>query len=75
MEDPHAQPIDQYPTDLELEILDLLRRDAHSAELLAQMLSQEGGEQVGVDDVLLCLEGLASRGFVRASGEGPHAAE
>jgi hypothetical protein len=67
MHDPGVQPPHQQPADLDLEILDLLRNDAQSAELLAQALSQEG-EQVGVDDVRSHLIGLASGGLVRYSG-------
>jgi Ribonuclease R winged-helix domain len=71
MHDPGVQPPHQQPADLDLEILeeilDLLRKDAYSAELLAQALSQEG-EQVGVDAVRSHLNGLASDGLVRCSG-------
>jgi hypothetical protein len=75
MDDPHAQPVhDEYPTDLDLQILDLLREDAHGADYLAETLSQED-EKVGVDNVLWCLDGLASYGLVRSCGESPHHAE
>ena len=74
MDDPHAQPVHEDPTDLDLEILDVLREDAQSAELLAETLSQ-WGEQVGVDAVRGCLEGLASRGLARPTGEAPHHAD
>ena len=74
MDDPHAQPVHEDPTDLDLEILDVLRQDAQSPELLAETLSQ-WGEQVGVDAVRGCLEGLASRGLARPSGEAPHHAD
>jgi hypothetical protein len=67
MHDPGVQPPHQQPADLDLEILDLLRNDAYSAELLARALSQEG-EQVGVDAVRSHLNGLASDGLVRCSG-------
>jgi hypothetical protein len=67
MHDPGVQPPHQQPADLDLEILDLLRNDAYSAELLAHALSQEG-EQVGVDAVRSHLNGLASGGLVRCSG-------
>jgi repressor of nif and glnA expression len=71
MHDPGVQPPHQQPADLDLEILeeilDLLRKDAQSAELLTRALSQEG-EQVGVDAVRSHLSGLASGGLVRYSG-------
>jgi hypothetical protein len=67
MHDPGVQPPHQQPADLDLEILDLLRNDAQSAELLAQALSQEG-EQVGVDAVRSHLSGLGYHGLVRYSG-------
>jgi hypothetical protein len=67
MHDPGVQPPHQQPADLDLEILDLLRKGAQSAELLARALSQEG-EQVGVDDVRSHLNGLAYKGLVRCSG-------
>jgi hypothetical protein len=71
MHDPGVQPPHQQPKDLDLqileEILDLLRKDAYSAELLAQALSHEG-EQVGVDYVRSHLNELASDGLVRCSG-------
>jgi hypothetical protein len=68
MDNPHAQPVHEYPTDLDLQILDLLREDAQSADYLAETLSQED-EQVGVDAIGGRLEGLASHGLVRSSGE------
>jgi hypothetical protein len=71
MDDPHAQSVHEDPTDLDLQILDVLREDAKSAELLAETLSQ-WGEQVGVDAVRVCLEGLASHGLARPNGEAPH---
>jgi hypothetical protein len=71
MDDPHAQFVHEDPTDLDLQILDVLREDAQSAELLAQTLSQ-WGEQVGVDAVRVCLEGLASHGLARPTGEASH---
>jgi hypothetical protein len=67
MHDPGVQPPHQQPADLDLEILDLLRKGAQSAELLARALSQEG-EQVGVDAVRSHLSGLAYHGLVRYSG-------
>jgi repressor of nif and glnA expression len=74
MDDPHAQPVHEDPIDLELEILEVLREDTQTAELLAETLSQ-WGEQVGVDAVLWCLEELASHGLVRHSGEALHHAD
>jgi len=74
MDDPHAQPVHEDPTDLDLEILDVLRQDAQSAELLAETLSQ-WGEQVGVDAVRGRLEGLASHGLACPTGEAPHHAD
>jgi hypothetical protein len=71
MDDPHAQSVHEDPTDLDLQILDVLREDAKSAELLAETLSQ-WGEQVGVDAVRVCLEGLASHGLAHPSWEAPH---
>ena len=71
MDDPHAQPVHEYLTDLDLEMLDLLREDAQSTELLAETLS-EGGEQVEVDAVRGCLEELVFYGLVCPSGESPH---
>jgi hypothetical protein len=73
MHGPDVQPPHQQPPDLDLQILDLLRKDTQSVELLAQTLSQEG-EQVGVDAVRSHLNGLASRGLVRCSGS-PHTIE
>jgi hypothetical protein len=67
MNAPHAQPLRQDTTELDLKILDVLREAAQSAPLLAQTLSQSD-EQVGVDEVRLCLVGLASGGLVRPSG-------
>src|SRR5215212_947018 len=74
MDDPHAHSVHEDPTDLDLKILDVLRQDAQSAELLAETLSQ-WGEQVVVDAVRGCLGGLASRGLARPSGEAPHHAD
>jgi hypothetical protein len=70
MEDAGAQlPHDERPTDLDSEILDLLRKkDAQSAQLLAETLSHED-ERVGADAVRSCLVELASRGLVRPSSE------
>ena len=64
---PHAQPLREDPTELDLKIVVVLREGAQSARLLAETLSQSD-EQVGVDDVRLRLVGLASRGLVRPSG-------
>src|SRR5215213_9548821 len=74
MDDPHAHSVHEDPTDLDLKILDVLRQDAKSAELLAETLSQLG-EQVGENAVRGRLEGLASRGLARPSGEAPHHAD
>jgi hypothetical protein len=74
MNDPHAHPLLQDPTDLDLKILDVLRESAQSARLLAQTLSQSG-EQLRVNDVRLGLVGLASRGLARPSGRVSHRAE
>jgi hypothetical protein len=75
MDDPYAQSVhDEDRTDLDLQILDVLREDTQSAKLLAETLSQ-WGEQVRVDAVLWCLEGLASHGLARPSGEAPHHAD
>ena len=74
MNDPHAQPIHEDPSDLDLKILDVLRNDAQSAQLLAKTLSQSD-EQVGVDAVRWRLEGLASRGLLLPSGEASHQAK
>jgi hypothetical protein len=74
MNDPHAQPLREEPTNLDLKILDLLREGAQSALLLAETLSQSD-EQVGVDAVRLRLLGLASRGLARPSGRASPRAE
>ena len=74
MNDPHAQPLREDPTELDLKILDVLREAAQSALLLAETLSQSD-EQVGVDDVRLRLLGLASRGLARPSGRASPRAE
>ena len=68
MNDPHAHPPHEEPTDLDLKILDALREAAQGAQLLAHTLSGSG-EQVGVDAVRRrLLVGLASRGLVHPSG-------
>jgi len=69
MDDPGLRPANGL-TDLELEILDLLREDTRSADLLAETLSHEGN-QVGAEEVRSGLHGLASLGLVRALGA-PH---
>jgi len=71
---PHAQPLHEDPTDLDLKILDVLREGAQSARLLAETLSQSE-EEVGVDAVRLSLVGLASRGLARPSGRVSQRAE
>jgi hypothetical protein len=55
---------------LDSKILELLRNDAQSAELLAQTLSHEGEQVVDADAVRSSLAELASRGLVRASPGG-----
>jgi hypothetical protein len=68
MNDPHAHPPHEEPTDLDLKILDALREAAQNAQLLAHTLSRSD-EQVGVDAVRRrLLVGLASRGLVHPSG-------
>jgi hypothetical protein len=68
MNDPHAHPPHEEPTDLDLKILDALREAAQGAQLLAHTLSRSS-EQVGVDAVRRrLLVGLASRGLVPPSG-------
>jgi hypothetical protein len=74
MNDPHAQPLREEPTNLDLKILDLLREGAQSALLLAETLSQSD-EQVGVDAVRLRLLSLAPRGLARPSGRASPRAE
>jgi hypothetical protein len=51
------------PTDLDLQILDLLREDAKSAGRLAEVLTH-GGERVNPEAVRLRLRALARRGLV-----------
>ena len=67
VDDPHAQPLREDPPDLDIKILDVLRKADQSAPLLAETLSQSE-EQVRVDDVRLSLVGLASGGLARPSG-------
>jgi hypothetical protein len=74
MNEPHARPVGEVPTELDLEILVVLREAARSARLLAQTLSPSD-EQVGVVDVRLRLVVLASRGLARPSGRALHRAE
>jgi hypothetical protein len=74
MNAPHAQPLREDPTELDLKILDVLREADQSARLLAQTLSQSD-EQVRVDDVRLRLVGLASRGLTLPSGRASRRAE
>jgi hypothetical protein len=71
---PHAQPLREDPTELDLKIVVVLREAAQSARLLAETLSQSD-KQVGVDDVRLRLVGLAHRGLARPSGRVSHQAE
>jgi hypothetical protein len=74
MNDPHARPLREDPSELDHKILDVLREDAQSARLLAETLSQSD-EQVGVDDVRLRLLDLASRGLARPCGRSSPRAE
>jgi hypothetical protein len=74
MNAPHAQPLREDPTELNLKILDVLREAAQSAPLLADKLSQSD-EQVRVDEVRLRLVGLASCGLARPSGRASRRAE
>jgi hypothetical protein len=74
MEDPNAQPLHQDLSDLDLEILDMLREDNQSAQLLAETLSQEG-EQAGVDKVRRRLQELATGGLARPIEKAAHRAE
>ena len=67
VDDPHAQPLREDPPDLDIKILDVLRKADQSAPLLAETLSQSE-EQVRVDDVRLSLVSLASGGLARPSG-------
>src|SRR5215207_9913004 len=74
MNAPHAQPLREDLTELDLKILDVLREADQSAPLLAQTLSQSD-EQVRVDEVRLRLVGLASGGLARPSGRASRWAE
>src|SRR5215208_298859 len=71
---PHAQPLRQDPTELDLMILNVLREGAQSAPLLAESLSQSH-ERVAVDEVRLRLVGLASGGLARPSGRASRLSE
>jgi hypothetical protein len=71
MDDHHAHLLHEDLTDLELEILDVLREDGQTVQLLAETLSQKD-EQVGVDEVRRRLEELASYGLVRPIEESSH---
>jgi hypothetical protein len=71
---PHAQPLREDPTELDLKIVVVLREATQSARLLAETLSQSD-EQVRVDDVRLSLADLAHRGLARPSGRVSHQAE
>ena len=59
-----AHPTGDRPTDLDVQILDLLREDARSAGRLVEVLDHEG-EEVGLEAVRSRLEWLASRRLVR----------
>jgi hypothetical protein len=74
MDDPHAQPVGEDPTELDLKILDVLREGAQSVRFVAESLSQSD-EQVGVDAIRLRLVGLAFRGLARPSGRVSHRAK
>src|SRR5215218_4729547 len=74
MNDPHAQPLREDPSELDHKILDVLREADQSARFLAESLSQSD-EQVGVDAVRLRLLGLASRGLARPCGKASPRAE
>jgi hypothetical protein len=74
MNDPHAQPLREDPSELDLKVLDVLREADQSARFLAESLSQSD-EQVGVDAVRLRLLGLASRGLARPCGKASPRAE
>jgi hypothetical protein len=71
MDDTHQRPIHEWLTDLDFEILDALRENAQSTEVLAETLSR-GGEHVGEDDARGHLEMLASYGLAGAPREAPH---
>lgn len=67
--DAHERDAHERKTDLELEILDLLRDGPMSSYRLAAALTQ-AGEVVGTDAVRKRLEALASRGLVAGSVSG-----
>src|SRR5215203_6460462 len=67
-----APPTHGRPTDLDLQILDLLREDAKSAGRLAEVLTHEG-ERVDPEAVRLRLRALARRGLVVGSPANPRA--
>ncbi len=69
-QDTHPAP--DRPTDLDMQILDLLREDARSAARLVEVLDHEG-EKVGLEAVLSRLEWLASRHLVRHPPAEPRA--
>ena len=64
-------------TDLDIQILDLLREGPKSAYRLAQALTSAGEEVLGIDAVRDRLKALASRGLVAgtASAHEPEAAK
>ncbi len=64
MDEPHAQTLHEHLTDLDLQILDVLREDNQSTQLLATTLSREG-EQVEVAELRRHLEKLSSSSLVR----------
>ena len=66
MDDPYAQPVHEYLTDLDLEILNLLRNNTEGAELLGETLSQQR-EQISSGGVLSRLDEMTSRGLLRPS--------
>jgi hypothetical protein len=67
-----AHPTGDRPTDLDVQILDLLREDARSAGRLVEVLDHEG-EEVGLEAVRSRLEWLASRRLVRNPPAGSRA--
>jgi hypothetical protein len=71
MEDPHQQPVHEWLTDLDFKILEALREEVQSSEVLAETLSR-GGEHVGEEAVRGRLEALACYGLACPSGEASH---
>ncbi len=67
-----AHPTSDRPTDLDMQILDLLREEARSSGRLAEVLDREG-EKVGLEAVRSRLEWLASRHLVRHPPAGSRA--